>query len=72
MNVVEEDLWDCAAPGELLHPGSQLWMPPHIHITYWYSQMPEGGLSLQTVWTALDGVHRYPAQRTALVPHLQQ
>lgn len=73
MDAVKEDLRDCAASGQLLHLGSQLWVPPHIHVTYWYSQTPQGGLSLHTVWAALDGVHRHAAQSAALrLLHLQQ
>lgn len=73
MNVVEEDLRDCAASCQLLHPGSELWMPPNVHITHWYSQTPQGGLSLHAVRAALDGVHCDPAQSLALkLIHLQQ
>lgn len=73
MNVVEEDLRHRAASSQLLHPGSQLWMPSHIHVTYRYSQTSQGGFSLHTVWAALDGVHCYPSQSTALnLLHLQQ
>lgn len=73
MNIVKEDLRDCAASGDLLHPGSQLWMHAHVHVTYWYFQAPEGGHRLHTVWAALDRVNSYTAQSTALkLPHLHQ
>lgn len=73
VDVVKEDLRDCAAARQLLQLGSKLWMLPHIHITDWYFQMPEDGLSLRTLWAALDRVHCYPALSTALkLSHLQE
>lgn len=61
INIVEEDLRNGAASCQLLHPGSELWMPPYIHITYWHTHTPQGVLSLHTVRAALDGVHCYSA-----------
>lgn len=66
MNAVEKDLRDSATSSQLLHPGSQLWMFPQVHLTYWDTQTPQGGLGMHTVRAALDSVHSYSAQRTAL------
>lgn len=73
VNAVEKDLRDRAAPRQLLHPGPQLRMLPHINLEHRDPQSAQGGLGLHAVWTALDGVDGYPAQRTPLaLPHLEE
>lgn len=67
MNIVKEDLRDCAASCQLLHLCSQLWMTTEVYVTYRYSQASKGGLGLRAVWATLDWIHSYSPRSTALI-----